>query len=738
MLKFFTYLKFSNWKKFFPFELVFGLIKYNLISLFYWTILFLIANDSLGNAFGIPLLFYSPEYLGNVSGLSFFLLGISLGGFIMGFQTYSYIKLGPRYSFLCLVKSPFLKFCINNSILPITFILFFTYKFVRFQYTEEQTDPWIITFYVGSFLFGITLSTTLSLLFFIRNKKQNNFLQESNENPVQSVVGNKIEWYNYFRSEKKKTFYYLDGFTKIGQSRSTKHLEKAAIEKVYSNNRINAFLFESIALISFFLVGMFNNTAILEIPAAVSIVLLLTIIHMLFSALMSWFHRWSYPIIFLAIYTMNYLSIHTHYFNYRNFAYGLNYEKQKIPFNNDLIHAHSTDTTTASHSYKSILQSLNAWKKQTGKEKPKLIIICSSGGGSRSALWSFSVLQNCSKKLGNSFESQLQLLTGASGGMIGSAYYRELLYAQPNQIQDPKHNENIGKDLLNKLSFSASTHDMFFRLKSFEYNQHQYTQDRGSAFEDQLHQNTNQILEHPLGYYKKPELEGRIPLLALTPTIANDGRRLIISSQSFSFLTTPNYTSFNDNFANENIDFQTYFKPLNPEELRFSTALRMSATFPFIMPMTTLPTQPEMQIMDAGIRDNYGVKFSVSYLYALKDWIKENTSGVVIIQIRDTKRNLSKGSYEKISLIDKITIPFGNMYKNFPRTQDFDQEQFLSMAQKSLPFPVDLVNMNLRENYKQRISLSWHLTKREKDFIRSAVYSEQNMQALAALERLIK
>ena len=55
------------------------------------------------------------------------------------------------------------------------------------------------------------------------------------------------------------------------------------------------------------------------------------------------------------------------------------------------------------------------------------------------------------------------------------------------------------------------------------------------------------------------------------------------------------------------------------------------------MPMMSMPTVPEIQLMDAGIRDNHGGKLTIEYLFALNDWIKENTSGVIIVECRDNK-----------------------------------------------------------------------------------------------------
>ena len=60
--------------------------------------------------------------------------------------------------------------------------------------------------------------------------------------------------------------------------------------------------------------------------------------------------------------------------------------------------------------------------------KPKMIFLNISGGGLRSALWSIHVLNFLDSLSNNKIYNQTQLITGASGGMIGAAYYREMMH----------------------------------------------------------------------------------------------------------------------------------------------------------------------------------------------------------------------------------------------------------------------------------------------------------------------
>jgi hypothetical protein len=736
---------FSILRAFFPVQILFGQLKYNLISLFYWSFLFMIVSESFGRAFGIPLLFFSPEYLGEISVWSFALLGFAIGGFTMAFNTYSYIKLGPRYPFLATVSRPFFKFCINNTLVPALFVLYYLKKMTTFQLEQEFASSMQVATYVFGFLGGFSGFMLLSIFYFFpttREKGDRHTSEETSNSPIRSVTQSKEKWYNYFRSEKEQHYYYIGKHLKIYQSRSTKHLDRSIIEQVFAQNRINASIFEIITITAFIVSGQFIDYSIFEFPAAMSIVLLLTILHMIFSALMSWFHRWTYPILFATIYLLNYLSLNTPFFNYTNFAYGLNYEKDEVQkYNLREIQRNYLDQKQYDHSRKNMNKILVNWKKRTGEDKPKLIILTTSGGGSRSALWTFKVLQYCDKYLHDELSEHLNMITGASGGMVGAAYYRELLLLKKSgkikDLQSDCYSVNLGKDLLNKLSFSVSTKDLFYRFQKFTYNGYRYPVDRGYAFEQQLNENTKGILDHPLGYYDQPEKRAEIPLMILTPTIVNDGRRLYISSQSLRFMTETQPVNSEIHTSFENIDYQSFFKENEPQKLRFISALRTSATFPFIMPMVTLPTNPEMQLMDAGIRDNYGIKTALNYLYANQDWIQKNTSGVILLSIRDTKKVLKNEYYHQISLNDKLTLPFGNMYSNFPRTQDFDQEQYLKMALSSFPSPVSMVTFNLRENQKDKISLSWHLTQQEKKKIKNALNSRKNQKALRKLQSLL-
>jgi hypothetical protein len=734
-------------RSFFPLQIIFGHLKYNLFALSFWLILFLIITDKIGFNYGIPFLFYSPEYNGEIGPMSFALMGFALGGFNVAFNTYSYMKMGNKYPFLATLSRPFLRFSLNNSIIPIIFNCIFIYRFSSFQRSEEFSDNYEIYEYVFSYVFGYLAFILLSLLYFFPiNKEINKILGHQKDDhtlePKNSFFHHADDFNDYFKYKKNRRYIYMSSFFVWRRSRSIEHYDRQLLKKVFARTKINSSLFEIVTIITFVLLGIYRDSAFFNVPAAMSLVMLFTIILMIFSALRSWFRYWTSAFFIVLILFMNYMSTHSSMFQYTSYAYGLNYNKaSKVPFNIETVFETNLSQNETDKAKDDYLKVLKNWKKNTGLKKPKLVLINTSGGGSRSAFWTFAVLQKVDKKTEGQLMKNTHMITGASGGLIGAAYYRSVLdedisHNSSKRFQE-RYQRNISKDLLNKLIFAAFSNDIFYRTR-FNYNGHVYRKDRGYEFEQQLNANTNNVMDVKLSHFEKNEKEGLIPTMYFTPTIIDNGRRLLISNHNLSFLCANKEMPQGMTSAYENIDFQSFFKDNECGDLRYTSILRMCATFPFVLPMVSMPTTPTMHIMDAGLRDNYGGKISMELLYSMRKWIKKNTSGVIMLQIRDTKKVLRGDIVRNVSLIDKFTLPFGNMYGNFPKTQDFDQEELMRIGAVKLGFKVNFVTFNLLEEQKKRISLSWHLTSQEKARVNKAFYSRGNKFAMFELNRLLK
>ena len=311
--------------------------------------------------------------------------------------------------------------------------------------------------------------------------------------------------------------------------------------------------------------------------------------------------------------------------------------------------------------------------------------------------------------------SSIQLITGSSGGMVGAAYIRELYEMKQKNPQINYYSNmylnNMSRDILNPITFTIATTEWFFPFKRFIVNNNTYVKDRGFSFESKLSQNTNNVFDKSLGDYSKGESSASIPMMVFSPSIVNDGRKMLISPIGISYLTqnleTPkiNYSKLYDA-----IDYLRFFEKQDASKTLFTSVLRMSATFPYISPIVSLPTEPRIEIMDAGLRDNYGLETTLRFINVFNDWIAENTSGIVIIQIRDKHKNIPIDDNPNQTLMEALSRPMGSFY----------------------------INVQLRNELTNRISLSWHLTNKEKQKILRSISLPENTEAIDKIISFLK
>ena len=91
---------------FFPVQLIFVHLKNNPILMTVWFIIVGINTRLISEKYGVPFLFLSPEYLGDVGFLSYCIVGFSFGGYIMAFNISSYVTNGYRFPFIATLAKP--------------------------------------------------------------------------------------------------------------------------------------------------------------------------------------------------------------------------------------------------------------------------------------------------------------------------------------------------------------------------------------------------------------------------------------------------------------------------------------------------------------------------------------------------------------------------------------------------------------------------------------------------------
>jgi hypothetical protein len=737
---------------FFPFQLVVLHVKRNHFLLLFWIVLFACTTQSFATKFGIPSLFLAPEYRGAVGFLSYLILGFSLGAFIMAFNIYTYINHAHRFPFLGTLSRPFFKFCINNFIIPISFIITYIWcsstflKFVELKTTMEILQD-MVAFVLGNALFII-----LAIIYFFPTNKNifkiTGLTEEEFEKRLQKKIEkrrNKFQKEALVEQNRWRIDTYLVHPFRINLAREPKHYDTETLNQVFYQNHVNASLFEIIIVLMFFAIGIFQNNDFFVIPAAASACLLFTVILMAISILMSRLKGWTFTLLVVLFLFVNWASSEWNFLNQVNYAYGLNYDVPPARYTLATIDSLNNDLALVERDrefHQKILEKkLGPVNQRQRAQKPKMVIVNVTGGGLRSTLWTMRCLQMADSLTNGKLMDQTTMITGSSGGIIGASYYRELLLRKDSlgsKIFGQHYRDLSSQDILNRVLFTLATNDVFIRFRRTEVAGKSYILDRGKTFEDQLNRNTEGVMNRKLSDYQKPVSAGIIPMIVMAPSISNDGRRLLISSQPISFLTYENpWLRDQLNVGSENIEFNRFFAKQDASSLRYTTALRMNATFPYITPFANLPTEPGIEVMDAGLRDNLGTKITAQYIIDFKEWIEENTSGVVILQIRDTEK-FDEPEREKISLLNRITNPIGSFYGNYFNDQDYNMDQLIKLVDTSLEVPVDKITLELRYKLVEEIALSWHLTALEKQEINDAINQPHNQEALTELQSLLE
>ncbi len=741
---------FLNIIRFFPLQLVLIQLKKSHFMVGIWIVFMGIISQNLGTKYGIPYLFLSPEYLGEVSWMSYLILGFALGGFFMAYHLYSYIILGPYFPFLVTFSRPFYKFSINNSFFPLLLYILLVFNIYDVQCNEELISLSEVILEIVALTTGIILFIILSVLYFfqtnldvfkLKRRREQEKAGRSLYSRARTLFTRENFWFHHHPNVTYQPNHYFGGLFKIARARQSKHYDRTVIRDIFRQNHLNASFFELALLVSFIVMGLFQDYSLVVIPSGASFFLLSTIILMVVTIFYSWFRTWAASLIVLSLISLNYFSKGTGFLQSDNKAYGLTYNKRS-PYNLERLKQIQYSQEVLVNDIKIHENILENWKKKAivaqQNKKPKLIIVNCSGGGLRAAMWTHYLFQELDEKTRGTFFKSTHLITGASGGMVGAAYYRDV-YNSTHFAERLANRQNylddISRDLLNRVAFNLASHDIFLRYRRYEEEGEEYLKDRGYSFENQLNKNTHFLMDKTLLAYQSKENSAEIPLMIFSPTIINDGRRLIIGTQPYSFL---NGTEFQQkNIGPENIEYLKLFEDHHPLKIKFTSVLRMNSTFPYILPMVALPTSPEIHVMDAGIRDNYGTKSTMRYIAGLQDWLKSNTSGVIVVEMRDIDKDYDMVGNGEFTLYDRITKPFSNFYGNFYQSQEFNATELIENT-KIKGLPIDVVTFILRKDPTEKIALSWHLTQREKNDIVRTFLNSKNQIELKKLLDLLK
>jgi hypothetical protein len=733
----------KNIYSFFPVQLfLLHFRKYQVLLLF-WYILFSTINSSFMKNFGADALFFAPEYLGSVNMLGAFITGVAWGIFIMSWNITTFILHSKRCKFLATTTNPFLKYCINNSILPLIFLVFYFVRLYHFDDYKELMNFQEISLIIGGMLLGIIFLLAVSFVYFFGAGK-------TISRSMTAIIADPAAFTKTFKRRSKpmdefglQVKYYLSGSLKLRTVRSVGHYRQDFLDAIFKRHHIAAIACMLLAFIFLVLLGFFLEIRIFEMPAAASILIFFAVMISFMGSLTYFLQSWSLPAAILLVFIIN-LLYEKQLIDPRNKAYGLNYvsSSERPDYTKQSLQA-LCDSGRIAADKAGMIQILEKWKAKQVQEKPLMIFINVSGGGLRSAAFVMNTLQQLDSSTNGKLMQHTFLISGASGGMLAATYYRELyrykLKDSTLNLYDKRLNDNISGDLLNPVFTSMIARDIFAPMQKFSVGNNRYIKDRGYAFEKKLSDNTKGLLNVQLKDIADDEASARVPMIIFNSVVKSDGRKLIIGTQPLSFMMKPRFFQADTSMSADAIDFAAMFKHQDAMSLRVLTAMRMNATFPYVLPNVWLPSNPVIDVMDAGLRDNLGTETSLRFLDNFKEWIMENTGGVVLLQLRDRVNDEWLAKREVASLTDIMVTPATMLQNNWFALQSYsqaDQYSYFNNNQDSLLKKINIIYKP--SSIDKGAALNFHLSAREKRDIMLSFYSPVNEEAVKQMRALLK
>ena len=728
---------------FFPVQLFILHFRKFQVLLVFWYLLGSTINSGFMKSYGSDALFFSPEYLGKVNALSATLVGIALGVFYMSWNITTFILHSKRCKFLATTEKPFLKYCLNNALLPLIFLSFYLYKLIRFDVYKELLSAAEITLVISGILGGIILIVAISFAYFFGAEKT---IQRTIAPIVDTAQHFNVNFYSgkpEIENPGLQVSFYLSERFRLRKPRNVSHYNQDFLDTVFKHHHLSGILSIVLSFIFLVVVGFYMDNPYFEAPAAASILIFFAAMTAVIGALSYFLQSWSLPVFILLILFADVL-YKNEIIDNRNKAYGLNYtnKTERPAYNKTTLQQLCLPDKIAADKT-NMLQILENWKKNQAEEKPVMIFINVSGGGLRSGTFVMNTLQKLDSAVNGKLMPHTMLISGASGGMLAATYYRELYRAKQKDtalnLYSGGYTDNIAKDLLNPVFSSMVSRDIFSPAQKFSIENRQYVKDRGYAFEQKLNMNSGKMLNHLLKDYAAEEKAATIPLAVFNSTISRDGRRMMISTQPISFMMKPVLYAGDAGVSPDAVDFAAMFARQQPLNTRLLTALRMNATFPYVLPNVWLPSNPVIDVMDAGLRDNFGKETALRFIENFKDWLKENTSAVIVLQMRDRMLDNWQDPFETGTITDFIIKPGIMLQHNWQKLQDYSETDQYSYLRLDKDFNLqNVVFMYIPQTEDKGAALNFHLTAGEKKDIKESFSNAFNQASLKKIQELLK
>lgn len=351
----------------------------------------------------------------------------------------------------------------------------------------------------------------------------------------------------------------------------------------------------------------------------------------------------------------------------------------------------------------------------TGRDR--VIVVAANGGGIQAAAWTARVLTGLCEDLPGHFSRSVRFVSAVSGGSVGAMHFVNAYGRGGSRESFDSVLDQPMESSLDDIAWGLVYPD-FWRLFCPPLVKW-WMMGRGRALEEAW-ERRDESLADGLAEWEYSVRTGKRPAVVFNATLAEMGVRLLSSTAPLE----------EDRGLKESHRARLNFQTLYPgHDLSIATAVRLSATFPYVSPATRADVPgPQPHVVDGGYFDNFGMSTLVEWLDAALQGAEDRVKHVLILQIRGAKVPLANGqTVKRVSSrgwFYQAFAPLATMLSVWGAGQVSHNETEYGLLQRAWKGRVDLHSVVL-EFPGDDPPLSWHLTAEQKQAILDAWGTER-------------
>jgi hypothetical protein len=359
------------------------------------------------------------------------------------------------------------------------------------------------------------------------------------------------------------------------------------------------------------------------------------------------------------------------------------------------------------------------------RENARIILVAANGGGIQASAWTARVLTGLEKGCrnspdcaGRSFARSVRVISAVSGGSVGAMYFANAYGqrgAQEGELPaDPALEEIVqlaGRSSLDGVAWGLVYPDFlrgaFPFLSEFPFF---WRTDRGRALEVEWRRGVE--LRARLGEWRRDAMMGRRPGVVFNATMVDSGRPLLFSTiehdQSLSVA-------------------ETFDRLYAGYDVAVASAVRLSATFPYVTPAARAHrddqsdlSDAEYHVVDGGYYDNYGMATLVEWLDKELEKAGSEITEVMVIRIHSMPVGMERAPGGNRGFFFQSAVPIATLNNVRGAGQLSHSKMEFELLQKRWRERTDHrveIELATFEYPNEDAPLSWHLTEKQKQAI---------------------